>query len=409
MTTTTTSGASLSTEVLLVEARNKKKSFLESILPLRRKESGRKLVQQKLDDLRPSLCLEEEKGLQLVAKLPPRVITQYCESMDILRLEALVHAASDLLAQKQKECRLQQSMKHATEDECRRYRENLFQIASIVKNLLSSYGIKTTAHNLEAWRSGDALGKGASIDSGCSFYDRDESIDWSQPCFDRLRACLEEVISICKNSLSVTSVKGLNDPNLEQNNEYVSEVSSLTSSSTLPVKKEKKYGYNSDPLESSAFTWSSQYHGRMSASVKDHAMTDMDSLRNNHMRSFTASKMTPLTQEDLKMVERTNDREAKDCRSQCPSSQSSRYQSSYKSYGSSKSALRTKMPSPDVLLYGRGRRKEENEEYSEPSELLPEGSTSVSGRQDNSLTSTFHDASTSIGTSWDYYMATNTV
>ncbi|GJQ09182.1 hypothetical protein GpartN1_g5228.t1 [Galdieria partita] len=383
-------------EYILVDTKRKNKGFLQRIFGT---HNSKKLVLERLKELRPSLFAQDEEGLKWLAYIPPRMLTHYCENMDNLRLETLVNAASDLLSQQQKECRRQQSLKHAVEKQCRVYKDKLQQVATIVRNVLESYGVKHPSHNLEAWRSGESLGReGESTAS--SLYGSEDWVDFSRPCFDRLRACLEEVISICDTSKVSLGIEAFADEAYMQSSEYVSEVSSLTSSSTVPLKKVGKFSQEKKFVDGNVTNELLWTHNRVSAS---HAYHYSDPLASTSYY-WPSPKMSELEQvhgHDMEM-------HLQDNRSQCLSTQSSRYQPSYKSNSSGKSALKTRMPCPDVLLYG------DNVDFANcNSTKIYTKDLSVSDRQVDEMkyiNSLEEPVSYSAGDSWSFHMtATHTV
>jgi hypothetical protein len=325
------------TEYLFVDTKKRTRSFLQRFFG---PDNSKKLVLERLKELRPSLFGEEDKGLKWLAYIPPRVLTHYCENMESLRMETLVNAASDLLSQQQKECRRQQSLKHAMEKECRAYREKLQQVATIVRNVLESYGVRHSSHNLEAWRSGESLGReqGGLSSPWCG---SEDWVDFTQPCFDRLRACLEEVISICDTSKGSRGIDCFAEEAYLQPSEYVSEVSSLTSSSTVPLKAGGKISQDKQ-LGNSI----SNIDLKRTQVTVSHAHHFSDPL------ACTSYRTSSNPYEVEQVQEHNIGTPWLDNQSQCPSTQSSRYQKSYKSSSSGKSALKTRMPCPDVLLYG---------------------------------------------------------
>ncbi|GJD08112.1 hypothetical protein Gasu2_24210 [Galdieria sulphuraria] len=351
-------------EYILVNIKRKNEGFFRWVFGA---HNSKKLVLERLKELRPSLFVRDEKGLKWLAYVPPRILTHYCENMDNLRLETLVNAASDLLSQQQKECRRQQFLKHAVEKECRVYRDKLQQVTNIVRNVLESYGVKRTSHNLEAWRSGESLGREQEEGAPSSLYGSEDWVDFTRPCFDRLRACLEEVISICDTSKGSLGVEAFADEVYAQPSEYVSEVSSLTSSSTVPLKKGRNFSQEKQFMDgNSTHEWLWK-HNRVTVS---HAHHYSDPLASTSY--WTSPKVTYLEQVDGCDMEM----HSQDNRSQCRSTQSSRYQPSYKSNSSGKSALKTRMPCPDVLLYG------DNAEFANcNSTIIPTKSLSVSDKQ----------------------------
>lgn len=326
------------TEYLLIDTKRKSKRYWQKLFG---EHDSKKIVLERLKDFRPSLFPRDDQGLKWLAYMPPRVLTHYCENMETLRLETLINAASDLLSQQQKECRRQQSLKHAMERECRVYRDKLQQVATIIRNVLESYGVKRTPHNLEAWRSGESLGREQGSVSA-PLYGSEDWVDFSRPCFDRLRACLEEVINICDTTKSSFGENFAEEVYL-QPSEYVSEVSSLTSSSTVALKKGGKFCPEGQVEEGSS---TKDLRWKVKQATKSHVHHYSDPLASSSC--WTSPKLN-----DLEQVHGCdNEMLVQDSRSQCLSTQSSRYQPSYRSNSSGKSAVKTRMPCPDVLLYG---------------------------------------------------------